>query len=280
MRHLPWHTALAMGEAAGWAAYWLDGRHRRVVLDNLANSDLALSRQEAVVAAKACFRHFGALFFTLPHLFFMDEEELLRRVRFQGLEHWDGARNAGRGFIGLTGHFGNWEAMALALSATGRPLGVVGRNLENPLLDLRLHRLRSKFGNCAVDKGGAVKETIKLLRKGYGVGFLLDQDARSMGVFTDFMGRKASTFPTAAALALRFALPVVPIFSYPESDGTISVRVEPALEIPLTGDAEKDVVGATQLMSTALERQVRRLPHAWFWMHRRFKTQPGGNTTT
>ena len=274
LRHLPWNTALAFGEAAGSIAYWLDGRHRRVVVENLKGSNLGLDEYEALRTAKACFRHFGALSFTLPQLLFMDAEELVQRVRFQGLEHWDGAQRAGKGFIGLTGHFGNWEAMALALSATGRPLAVIGRKLGNQWLDARLRCLRTKFGNRAIDKGGAMKETIKAFREGMAVGFLLDQDARSQGVFVKFMGRWASTHPTAAALALRFNLPVVPIFSFPQPDGTIMVRAEPALVVPRTGDAEKDILATTQSMAAALEDKVRALPHLWFWMHRRFKTQP------
>jgi len=263
-----------MGEAAGAAAYWADGRHRGVVLENIQKSDLGFSKRDAVKTAKACFRHFGALSFTLPRLLFMDADELARRVHFNGIEHWDAAKRSGRGFIGLTGHYGNWEAMALALSASGRPLAVIGRKLENPLLNERLRALRTRFGNLGIDKGGALKETVRALREGMGVGFLLDQDARSNGVFTEFLGRQASTYPTAAALALRFDLPIIPIFSYPQSDGTIMVRVEPALEIPQTGNARADILTATQLMNNALERQVRRLPYAWFWMHRRFKTQP------
>jgi KDO2-lipid IV(A) lauroyltransferase len=274
MRHVPWDTALAMGELAGRAAYWLDARHRRVALSNLRGSDLGLSGGGAARTARECFAHFGALAFTMPLLLSMDRGELLRRVRFQGLEHWDAAARGGKGFIGLTGHFGNWEAMALALSASGRPLAVIGRKVENPLLDSRLRALRAKFGNLAIAKGGAIKEAVRALRRGMGVGFLLDQDARSSGVFANFLGRPASTWPTAASMALRFGLPVVPIFSYPQADGTIMVRVEDALDIRRSGDPERDALDATQLMSDALERQVRSHPRLWFWMHRRFKTQP------
>ena len=274
LRYLPWDTALAMGGAAGSIAYLVDGRHRRVVKENLLRSDLGLSKRKAACIAKACFRHFGSLSFTLPQLLFMDAEGLSRRVRFEGIEHWDTARLSGRGFIGLTGHFGNWEAMVLALSATDRPLAFIGRKLDNPWLDSRLRALRTRFGNRAIDKGGALKEVVKTLRDGMGVGFLLDQDARAQGVFTKFLGRWASTYPTPATLAIKFNLPVVPIFSYPQPDDTIMVRAEPPLPIALTGDTDTDILAATQLMSNALENQVRQLPQVWFWMHRRFKTQP------
>jgi KDO2-lipid IV(A) lauroyltransferase len=280
LRRLPWDTALAMGEAAGSIAYWADRRHRLVVKENLLGSDLGLSMREASRTARACFRHFGGLSFVLPQLLFMEPEGLAARVRFQGLEHWHAARKGGKGFIGVTGHYANWEAMALALSAIGRPLAVIGRKLDNPWLDARLRTLRTRFGNRAIDKGGAMKGSVKALRDGLGIGFLLDQDARSQGIFTKFLGRWASTYPTAAALALRFGLPVVPIFSYLRPDGTILVKAEPELEILRSGDAEKDTLSATQLMCDALDQKIRAVPHIWFWMHRRFKTQPPNTTAT
>jgi KDO2-lipid IV(A) lauroyltransferase len=279
MRHMPWAAAHGMGEAAGRAAYWLDARHRGVALSNLRESDLGLSERDVVQTAKECFAHFGALAFTMPLLLSMDADELARRVTLQGLEHWDAASRGGRGFIGLTGHYGNWEAMALALSASGRPLAVIGRGTGNPFLDSRLRAMRTRFGNLAVEKGGALKGAAGALRRGMGVGFLLDQDARGGGVFATFMGRPASTWPTAAALALRFGLPVVPIFSHPAADGTITVRAERPLEMRPSGNPERDVLDATQIMSDAIEAQVRRLPCAWLWMHRRFKTRPTAQPT-
>ena len=274
MRHMPWGTALAMGELVGRAAYRLDARHREVTLSNLRGSDMGLSERDVVRVAKDCFAHFGGLAFTMPLLLFMDAGELLRRVRFSGIEVWDAAARGGKGFIGLTGHYGNWEAMALALSASGRPLTVIGRRVGNPFLDARLRALRARFGNVAIDKDGALKEAVHALRRGMAVGFLLDQDARSNGVFANFLGRPASTWPTAAALALRFGLPVVPVYGRPCQDGTIMVEVEAPLAINPSGDSAVDVLDATQLMSDALERHVRRHPHHWFWMHRRFKTRP------
>lgn len=275
---LSWHAALRLGRGLGWMLHALDARHRRVVRENLRQSNLHLDEAEVRDVAEACFEHFGAMFAITPHLLRMKPEELRHRVRFEGLEHWDAARSAGKGFVGLTGHYGNWEAMALALSAGGRPLSVVGRELDNPLLEPRLKELRGRFGNRVVPKAGAARDTLKLLRKGECVGFLLDQDALTSGLFVRFMGRWASTFQMPALLALKYDLPVLPIFSRPEPDGSVLVRVEPPLQLPRTEDADRDLWMATQLMTWAIERQIHQDPRYWFWMHRRFKTRPGEGT--
>jgi KDO2-lipid IV(A) lauroyltransferase len=253
----------------------VDARHRRVVRENLRQSDLGLGEAEVRAVARECFKHFGALFLTGIHLLHMDPEELDRRVRIQGLENFDAARAEGKGFIILTGHYGNWEATALALSAKGRTMSVIGRQLDNPLLEPRMRALRGRFGNEVIPKDGAFREAIRALRQGRGVGFLLDQDALTSGVFVKFLGRWASTFPSAAKLAVRYDLPVVQLRSWPNPDGTITVAVEPPFHVPLTGDPDRDVWTGTQLMTQKIEADIRRDPRWWFWMHRRFKTRPG-----
>ena len=275
VQRLPWHTALALGRGLGLLAHALDRRHRAVVRENLRNSGLGFDERAIRAISLDCFRHFGALALSSIHLLHMEPEELERRVRILGLEHYDEAQAEGKGFIVLTGHYGNWEATALALSAKGRKLSVIGRELDNPLLEPHLRRLRGRFGNEVILKDGAFRGAIKALRQGKAVGFLLDQDALTSGVFVKFLGRWASTFPSAGLLAVKYDLPVVQLRSWPNPDGTITVSVEPPFHVPVTGDMDRDVWTATQLMTQKIEAEVRREPRWWFWMHRRFKTRPG-----
>lgn len=275
VRILPWRTSLALGRGLGRVAWFLDARHRRVVRENLRGSGLGLSEAQMRHLSRHCFAHFGAMLLSAPHLLHMRQEELARWVRFEGLEHWDAAHAQGKGFIVLTGHYGCWEALALALSAQGRPFSVIGRRLDNALLDPFLTALRSRWGNQVIPKAGAMREALQVLKKGGGVGFVLDQDAHKTGVFTRFLGRWAATHPAAGVLAVKYGIPVLPLFSWPNPDGTITVRIDPPQLMPRTGDRERDAWTATQLMTSLIEDQIRRDPRWWFWMHRRFKTTPG-----
>jgi len=274
VRGLPWDTVLTMGRALGLLVHLLDRRHRRVVRENLRLAELGLGEAERRRVARECFAHFGALFLTGIHLLHMSREELARRVKVEGLEHYDAAKAKGRGFLVLTGHYGNWEAMALALSANGRVVSGIGRALDNPILAPRLTELRGRFGNGVIDKSGAMREAIKVLRRGEAVGFLMDQDALGGGLFVRFLGRWASTWPSAGILAVKYGLPVVAVMSWPNDDGTVTVRLDPPFEVPVTGDTDRDVWTATQLLTARVEAAIRRDPRWWFWMHDRFKTRP------
>jgi KDO2-lipid IV(A) lauroyltransferase len=271
---LPWATVQAIGEATGMLFYMVDPRHRRIVRENMRFADLGLNEAETRALSRACFRHFGALFIGLLRLRRATPEELDRWIKVEGLEHFDAAQAGGKGFIQLTGHYGNWEAVALAQSRHGRTLDVIGREMDNPLLEPISNGFRTRFGNRVIFKDGAVRESLKSLKAGRGLGFLLDQDALTMGVWVKFLGQWASTFGTAGMLATRFGLPILPVFSWPNPDGTITVRFEAPFEVPVTGDAILDAQVATQLMTSRIEGQIRKDPRWWFWMHRRFKTRP------
>lgn len=274
IRMLPWKAALGLGRLLGQLAWFVDGRHRRVVRENLRHSNLGLTEAQRQQLSRQCFAHYGSILMSAPHLLHMEAEELERRVHIEGLEHWAAARAQGKGFIVLTGHYGCWEALALALSARGCPFAVIGRKLNNPLLDPLLTSLRSRWGNQVIPKAGAMRGALRLFKQGQGVGFVLDQDTHHGQIFTRFLGRWAATHSTAGLLAVKYGIPVLPLFSWPNEDGTISVRIDAPLLMPCGGDRERDVWTATQIMTRIIEDQIRRDPRWWFWMHRRFKTNP------
>ena len=272
---LSWRTSWILGRAVGRLYYLVDARHRRVVRENLRASSLGLGEAEIQALSRACFIHFGALLFTTLRLLKTNPEEIRRITRIEGREHLEAAFREGKGIVGITGHPGNWELMGLALSLGGWKMAVIGRELDNPLLEAQLRTFRTAFGNSVISKDGAVRSSIKALKAGQLIAFLLDQDALTGGVFVKFMGRWASTFSTAGMLAVRFDLPILPVSSRVDPDGMLTLTAFPPFHAPNTGNPARDAWTATQHMTSWLESQVRANPSQWFWMHRRFKTQPG-----
>ncbi|HJV22712.1 MAG TPA: lysophospholipid acyltransferase family protein [Holophagaceae bacterium] len=271
----PRPSVVAFGELLGQVFYWVDARHRNVALENLRRAELGLSEAEIKATAQACFRHFGAMFLSNVALGAASSEDLESWVQLEGLEHFDAARAGGKGFIQLTGHYGDWEALALAQSLAGRDLSVIARELDNPLLEPWMQGFRTRFGNRVITKDGGARGALKAFRKGDGVGYLLDQDALGMGLFVPFLGRWASTFASAGTMAVRLGVPVLPVFSWPTPEGKVKVRFQSPFTVEPTGDEARDVWEATRRMVGCIEAQIRQDPRWWFWMHNRFKTSPG-----
>jgi KDO2-lipid IV(A) lauroyltransferase len=271
----PWTTVAEVGKALGLLFWLVDARHRRTVRNNFRMTDLGLDDREIRRLSRTCFAHFGAVFLTTVRLYAADPEEGDPWIRVEGLEHYDAAYALGRGVIEISGHYGNWEAINWAQGRAGRRMSAIARSLKNPLLDKALRDSREALGNPIIPKGGALREAVRALRGGHSVGFIMDQDALTSGAWVKFLGEWASTFSTAGYLAARMGVPVLAAFSWPEEDGGIRVRFEPPFEVPVTGDLERDTWVATQLMTAVLERQIRKDPRWYFWMHNRYKTRPG-----
>jgi len=276
-RVVPRRVLLGMGSAVGWLGYVFDFRHRAIALDNLrlAYGDDYEPRWGRRVL-RQCWRHFGRITADSMALSHMPVERLQSLVDYEGLEHIRAAYAQGRGVLVFSGHFGNWEMTAMMQGYLGLPLGLVARPLDNPDLERLLARLRERSGNRIIHKRNAVREMLRAVRNKQGVAIVIDQDARSDGVFVPFFGRLASTTPTLALLAIRTGAVVIPSFSVPLDNGRYRVVYEPPVEVPSSGDRDRDVLELTAACTAIIEEWVRRYPEQWLWMHRRWKTTPKG----
>ncbi|HXV77832.1 MAG TPA: lysophospholipid acyltransferase family protein, partial [Candidatus Polarisedimenticolaceae bacterium] len=269
---------LACGSLAGRLGYLLDGRHRRITLDNLraAYGDAVDERWRRRVARR-CWRHFGRITFDSLSIYALPRRRLDALLSYEGLEHVREAYARGRGVLFVSGHFGHWELTALMQGYLGFPLALVARRLDNPELERILIDLRQRSGNRVIHKHDALREMLRALREKLGVALLIDQDARGDGIFVPFFGRPASTTPALGLLAIRTGAPVIPTFTVPLDDGTYRVHYGRPVEPRHTGDRQQDAAWLTARCTEIIEEWVRRHPEAWLWMHRRWKTRPPPN---
>jgi KDO2-lipid IV(A) lauroyltransferase len=204
-------------------------------------------------------------------------EELLARVEISGREHLEGARARGKGVFLLSAHFGSWEIGALAAGLLGEPIAPVVRPLDNPLLEAELTRRRSRFGNDVIAKRDAARELLRAMRRNGTVAILVDQNVLPQeAVFVPFFGRLAATTPSLALLQLKTGAAVVPVFTWPLGDG----RYRLGFEEPILADTDRErprsekVEELTERYMGVTEDAIRRDPHAWLWIHNRWRTRP------
>jgi KDO2-lipid IV(A) lauroyltransferase len=279
-RLLPRGALRAMGSTLGLLGYLLDGRHRRIALENLRQAyGEELTPAEARGVARACWRHYGRI--TIESLAFprMSKADLGRSVLCEGMENIREVMGRRKGALVFTGHFGHWELAGLMTGYLGIPLSVVARPLDNPLLERMLARLRGHSGNRVIHKRNAVREILKSLRQNRAVAIVIDQDVLSGGVFVPFFGRLASTTPALATLALRTGAPLMPVYCVPETGGRYRIVYGAPITVTDSGDREADVLRITAECTAILEGWVRQRPELWLWMHRRWKTRPTAQQT-
>ena len=125
------------------AFYTFDRSHRRRVSSEFAGGVFLRSHDECAAIARAMFSHFGRLVMVLLK-FMMRPDEMLAHVEFDGEERVVAAHAEGRGVLLFTGHFGFWEINALVHALEIKPMAVLARPLDNPLLHDLLESVRRR----------------------------------------------------------------------------------------------------------------------------------------
>ncbi|MEO0480866.1 MAG: lysophospholipid acyltransferase family protein [Planctomycetota bacterium] len=182
-----------------------------------------------------------------------------------------------RGFLGLTGHLGNWELLGSWLGAqSGRELaGVVAKRNTNPFLNARIERTRTTLGMPTYYREDPPGDIVKSLRRGKLVAIVPDQDVKSIGgLFVDFLGSKAYTPTGPARLALTADVPIVCGGLIRTGDGRFRIEFEEPIWPDRKAPREQEIERLTQAWSEVLERLIRRHPEQWAWFHERWKTTP------
>jgi KDO2-lipid IV(A) lauroyltransferase len=268
---LPQWVADTIGGLVGRLFFVLDRRHRRLALENLAAAFPGWSRRECTRTGRRVFIHFGRLLMELLRFRRLTAEQIRARVEFEGVERVHHAHRLGKGALFITGHFGFWELHAMAHGALLYPISVVARPLDNPLLHDLLEQVRTRTGNSVIYRKGGLRRILKALSANQGVAVLIDQHIQpSDALVVEFFGRPASTTAAVAALAVRTGAPVIPVFALPLPGGRFRLIYEPPIEPP-SGESQADLRQFTQRCTDVLEMYVRRYPHLWLWMHRRWR---------
>jgi KDO2-lipid IV(A) lauroyltransferase len=271
VRALPMPVVRACGAALGRAAYHVDWFHRRVALDNMAHAFPTKTEAERRALVRAMFAHFGSLLLELIKFGTLSQEEMLERVESEGADRAMLAYEKGRGVLFFTGHFGYWEIHAIAHALSGRSVAMLARPLDNPRLHLLLEHIRTRTGNSVIYRQGAIRKVLRELHANRGIAILIDQHLHTPdAVYVDFFRRPAATTSALAALALRTGAPVIPVFALPLPRGRYRLIYEPPVEPPRE-DSPDAVREFTQRCTDVLEMYVRRYPHLWLWMHRRWR---------
>jgi KDO2-lipid IV(A) lauroyltransferase len=285
---LPRKLSVRVGKSIGRLGYRLAGGLRRVALRNLEIAFPEKSSAERESIAIASFESLGRVLGELAHFPTATPEELSRLIEFRWesetspkspeRQAFEVEHENGRGMLLIGPHLGNWEMGVFAYSAFRETLTYLARPLDNPKIEDFTVRLRSRFGNRAINKSNSVTEAMKILRSGGILGVLPDVNVLHRdGVFVPFFGVPACTTSGVAMMAMRTGAMIVPMCCvWDEEQQKYIVHYGKLIEPMSTGDRHRDVLETTAAFTAEMEKFVRAYPEQWLWIHKRWKTRPEG----
>ncbi|MEW6152468.1 MAG: phosphatidylinositol mannoside acyltransferase [Actinomycetota bacterium] len=261
---LPEAAARPVARGLARAAVPLLGRRGAMVARHAARvAGRSLTPAEEKAAVRASVESYARYWMESLRLRRIDHARIDAQFSIEGLEHIEGAREAGTGAVLAIPHVGGWDVGGAWFVAHGFPLAVVVEPVEPPELFEWFAGLRRSFGLKVIALGtGAGTEVLRCLRANEVVGLLCDRDIGGGGVEVEFFGERTTLPGGPATLALRAGAPVLPTAIYFDGPRHRAV-VRPPIDFARTGRFRDDVARLTQAIATELEALIRPAPDQW-----------------
>jgi KDO2-lipid IV(A) lauroyltransferase len=268
---LPYKYSMKVGETLGLLLFYIWRSRRRIAIENIKNSELRTQNSELRDIAKETFRNLGRSFAEIVKIYYGLGKKIIDSVEIEGIENFRDAESKGRGVLFITGHCGNWELMAIAVSTKLSGIGIVARPIDNPYINKFIEKIREKYGNTVIYKKGALREIMKKLKEGGCVGILMDQAVLpDEGYLIDFLGRGAWTTKMPALIARRTGAAVLPAFIRRTERGHI-ISIGREVKLSTNNNHESALIEDTKRFSSFVEEHIKQNPSEWLWIHRRWK---------
>ena len=268
---LPIQTQFWLGRRLGRLAYRFSSKRRGVVRRNI---EMCLPELSAGERQQLVLRHFEALGLSVIEIglcWWASDDTLQKITRINGVEHIEAAVAEGVGIIFLTGHFTTLEVSGRVLRLNSPPFDAVYRKNRSEFITELLRRSRSRSARNTIEKSD-IKGMVRSLRDGVPVWYAPDQNyRRKNAAMIPFFGNPTWTNTATSSLAKLGKAVVLPFFSRRLEDGSYELTILPRLD----NFPSKDPVADTQRFVSILEERIRLCPEQYFWVHRRFKSQPG-----
>jgi len=219
---------------------------------------------------KQSFRELGRMAGEFPHM-----EKFLERFRsgdivYDGREIIEATLGKGAVFIG--GHFTNWEVTSLCLAQTDTTCHFTYRPANNPIIDKYIVETRAKFGlklQAAKGREGGMG-LLRSLAKRRSVALMNDQKYNA-GLAVPLFGYDCMTADGPTRLALKFGVPLIPLYGRRIEGAKFQVKVCPPIPLDYANDdQEASVRAGVVAVNQFMEARIREAPEQWFWAHRRW----------
>ena len=193
-------------------------------------------------------------------------------IKINGLGYLEEIKKNNEVAIFYSGHFANFELMAMELNKFGIKCAAIYRPLNNYFLNPLMEYLRMKY-ICPnqIPKGRmGMREIISKIKDGYSVALMMDQRV-SEGLKIPFFNKPAFTTTIPAQLALKYDCKLVPIFLERKDGPNFEMTIHEPYKIEKTGNYEEDTKNIIHKINQIIEKMVIKNPTQWIWSHNRWK---------
>ena len=243
-------------------------RSKEIIKSNIQRAIPKINLQQIDNITKNMWNNYGR---TLSEYMFLKNfrnNKLKSNVSIEGKEILEQIKRENNPVIFISGHFSNFELMAMYIEKSGVNLAAIYRPLNNIFLNVVMEKIRKKYiCRQQIRKGtGGIRELLKLYKRGYSIALMIDQRVTE-GIKSKFFNEEAFTTTIPAQFIKKFNCKVVPIYIERFNDINFKIKIEKPIEFSKDNSTEK----ITRDLNIWLEETILNNPGKWIWSHNRWK---------
>jgi len=248
-------------------------KSKKIVKKNISYVLGNIPENEVKKIIKFMWKNYAYIFVEYLYLYkFRFNKFSTPHIDISGKKILDDLTKSNRQAVFISGHFGNFELMAMELEKHKVNLGAIYRPLNNIFLNPFMVFLRKKYiCKNQIEKGkGGAREIVDLMKKNFSIALMVDQRLGESERFP-FFKKPAHTTTLPSQLALKFDCDIIPIYLERNEDNTFNMEILNPIKINKTNKSEENKKEITVKINQAIEKMILRNPKQWIWTHDRWK---------
>ena len=243
-------------------------RSKNLTKKNIRNCLKNINEKEINILIKKMWENYGRIFADYMYIEKFRLNKLKNYIKINGIKTLEKIKKEGKPVVFISGHFSNFELMAMQLELSGIKLSAVYRPLNNIFLNQTMEDLRRNFiCKNQIKKGlGGVREIIKAFVQNSSVALMIDQRV-SEGEKSLLFNKPTYTTTIPAQLIKKYKCPVVPIYIERKNNLFFDIIIED----PIYFNEKEDIKNITLKLNNWLESKILLNPDQWIWTHNKWK---------
>jgi len=243
-------------------------RSKKIIKNNIQNFKPSIKNDEINIMIKKMWGNYGRILAEYPHIPNFRNKKLEKYLKIEGLENLKKIKKSGKPTLFISGHFNNFELMAMIIEREGVDLSAVYRPLNNKFLNIIMEFLRKNYiCKTQIKKGlKGVREALTYFKKGKSLAIMIDQRV-SEGIDVEFFGKNAFTTTIPAQFVRKFGCVIQPVCIERINGVNFKVIFDEHLDF----NKDQNIENITKKLNQWLENKITKNPDQWIWTHDRWK---------
>ena len=243
-------------------------RSKNLIKSNILKALPDLSQREVGEITKKMWNNYGRIL--AEYIFIKDfrRSKFENNIAIKGQEILNKIKESNEPVIFISGHFNNFELMAMQIEKSGINLAAVYRPLNNKFLNFIMEKIRKKYiCKNQIKKGiSGTRQLLSFFKKKTSIALMIDQRV-SQGIKTNLFKHEAFTTTIPAQFVKKFKCKIVPIYI----ERVKNTKFRLTIHEPLVYLNHESIESITLNLNLTLEKLILKNPEQWIWSHNRWK---------